>query len=130
MKKINYALVSRSLIALLFIFAGVGKVMSFSNFVSGLGQMGIPLPTLAALIVIIIEIPVAIAFAYGYKIKETGYAILGFTVLATLVAHRDLSNQINVIMALKNIAIVGGLMALIGCECGKCPSTKKHHEAQ
>lgn len=120
MKKINYALVSRSLIALLFVFAGIGKVMSFSAFASSLGQMGIPLPMLAALIVILIEVPVALAFAYGYKVKETGYALVAFTVLTILIAHRDFSNQMNVIMALKNLAIVGGLMSAIACTCGTC----------
>lgn len=120
MKKINYALVSRSFIALLFVFAGIGKVMGFSAFASSLGQMGIPVPMLAALIVVIVEIPLALLFAYGYKVKETGYALVAFTVLATLIAHRDFSNQMNVIMALKNLAIVGGLMSAIACTCNTC----------
>lgn len=120
MKKINYALVSRSLIALLFVFAGIGKVMGFSTFASSLGQMSLPVPMLAAIIVVIIEIPVALAFAYGYKTRETGYALIAFTILATLIAHRDFSNQMNVIMSLKNLAIVGGIMAAIACSCGDC----------
>lgn len=120
MKKINYALVSRSLIALLFVFAGIGKVMGFSAFASSLGQMEIPVPMLAALIVVIVEIPVALAFAYGYKVKETGYALIAFTVLATLIAHRDFDNQMNVIMSLKNLAIVGGIMSAIACSCATC----------
>jgi putative oxidoreductase len=97
MKKINYALVSRSLIALLFVFAGIGKVMGFSAFASSLGQMEIPVPMLAALIVVIVEIPVALAFAYGYKVKETGYALIAFTVLATLIAHRDFSSMASIL---------------------------------
>jgi putative oxidoreductase len=120
MKKINYALVSRSLIAFLFVFAGVGKIMGFSAFTTGLGQMNIPAPMLAALIVIIIEVPIALLFAYGYKVKETGYALIAFTVLATVLVHRDITNQINVLMALKNISIIGGIMAAIACTCGTC----------
>ncbi|MBP6888241.1 MAG: DoxX family protein [Candidatus Pacebacteria bacterium] len=130
MKKINYALVSRSFFALLFVFAGIGKIMGFSTFASSLGQMGLPMPMLAAIIVIIIEVPVALAFAYGYKIKETGYALIAFTVLATLIAHNDFSNQMNVIMSLKNLAIVGGLMSAIACSCATCVvHGKKHHAA-
>lgn len=120
MKKINYALVSRSLIALLFVFAGIGKVMGFAAFASSLGQMGVPVPMLGALVAVIIEIPVALAFAYGYKTKETGYALIGFTLLATLIAHRDFSNQMNVIMTLKNLSIVGGIMAAVACSCATC----------
>lgn len=120
LKNINYALVSRSFIALLFVFAGIGKVASFSAFASSLGQMGVPLPMLAAIIVIIVEIPVALAFAYGYKVKEAGYALIAFTVLATLIAHHDFENQMNVIMSLKNLAIVGGIMSAIACSCAMC----------
>lgn len=120
MKKINYALVSRSLIAFLFVFAGIGKIMGFGEFTTGLSQMGVPAPMLAALIVLFIEIPVALAFGYGYKTKETGYALIAFTVFATLIAHRDFSNQMNVIMVLKNLAIVGGIMSAIACTCGTC----------
>ncbi|MEN9551846.1 MAG: hypothetical protein RI935_223 [Candidatus Parcubacteria bacterium] len=120
MKNINYALIARSFIALLFVFAGIGKAMDFDVFANSLGQMNLPVPMLAALIVVIIEIPVALAFAYGYKVKETGYALITFTVLATLIAHRDFSNQMNVIMALKNLAVVGGIMAAVACSCGNC----------
>jgi len=118
--KINYAFISRSLIALLFVFAGIGKVMNFAGTASMIGNMGVPLPMLVAILVIIIEIPVALAFAWGYKTKETGYVLIGFTVLATLLAHRDFSNQINVIMSLKNIAIIGGIMSAISCACKDC----------
>ena len=74
----NYATISRSLIALLFVVAGVQKLMSFDMTAGYIGSLGIPAPMLAALIVIIIEVPVALAFAWGYKIRETGYALIAF----------------------------------------------------
>lgn len=125
--KINYALVSRSLLALLFVFAGVGKIMEFAKTVGYIGSLGVPLPMIATILVIIIEVPVALMFAYGYKTRETGFALIGFTILATLLAHRDFSNQMNVLMALKNIAVIGGIMSAIACVCGDCEvHTKKN----
>jgi len=118
--KINYAFASRALIALLFVVAGVQKLMGFEGTVSYIGSLGVPFPMLAALLVIIVEVPVALMFAFGYKVRTTGWILVGFTVLATLLAHRDLANQMNVLMALKNIAIIGGIMSVIGCCCNAC----------
>ena len=110
----NYATISRSLIALLFVVAGVQKLMGFDMTAGYVGSLGIPAPMLATLIVIIIEVPVAIAFAWGYKIRETGYALIAFTALATLIAHRDIFGA-DMVMVLKNIAIIGGIMLAIRC---------------
>ncbi len=123
--KINYPLISRSLIALVFVLAGVGKIMSFSSTAALVGKLGVPLPMLAILIAIIIEVPIALLYAWGYRICITGGALAIFTVLVTVIMHHDLSNQINLVMALKNIAIIGGILATTTlCDCGKCPMGK------
>ncbi len=128
--KINYALISRSLIALLFVVAGIQKIMHFSGDVGAVATVrafGVPFAPLATLIVIIIEVPIALAFAWGYKVRQTGYALIGFTVLATLVVHHNISAPLNAMNALKNLAIIGGLMSAISCFCDDCTvHTKKH----
>jgi len=119
--KINYQFVSRSLIALLFVVAGYQKLMGFAGIVGYVGSLGVPLPVIATILVIIIEIPIAIAFAWGYKTCTMGWMLIGFTALATLLAHRDFATGQNMIMALKNIAIIGGILSVIStCNCGKC----------
>jgi putative oxidoreductase len=118
--KFNYAFVSRVLIALLFVIAGIGKLTSFTATATMIGNLGVPLPTVVAVIVILIEIPVALAFAYGYRVKRTGWILMGFTILATLLVHRNIGDQMQMIMALKNIAIIGGIMAAIKCTCEDC----------
>lgn len=128
--KNNYACVARSLIAILFVYAGIGKIMSFTQTSGYIGSLGVPLPVLATIIVILIEIPVALMFAYGYKVKQNGYAMIAFTILATLLVHNKISDQMQLIMALKNVAIVGGILACISCACEDCVvHSKKHHSA-
>jgi putative oxidoreductase len=127
--KINYALVTRSLIALLFVIAGVGKIFVFSNMVGYVGMLGIPFPTLTTLIAIVVEVPIALMFAWGYETRKNGYILIAFTALATLFAHHNLGDQMQMMMALKNIAIIGGIMAAIGCACGDCEvHSKKSHD--
>lgn len=122
--KINYALISRSLIALLFVVAGVNKIMGFEGTVGYIGSLGVPLPMIATILIIIIEIPIALMFAWGYKAKETGYTLIAFTVLATLLVHRDMFGA-DMVTVLKNIAIIGGIMSCIACVCGDCTVHRK-----
>lgn len=120
-----YGLVSRVLIALLFVVAGVMKVTGFAGTVGYIGSLGVPLPVVATLLVILVEIPVAIAFAWGYKTCTMGWILIGFTALATLLAHRDFATGQNMLMALKNIAIIGGILSVISaCDCGKCEKSE------
>ena len=125
--KINYALISRSLIALLFVVAGVHKLMNFTETSASIASFNIPLAPLVTLIVIAIEIPVALAFAWGYRTCLMGLILIGFTALVTLVVHGNISQGMNLVMALKNIAIIGGIvLAITTCECahGKCIAGK------
>lgn len=124
--KINYALISRSLIALLFVVAGVQKLMNFSMTSDYIGSLpGLSsLAVIATAIIIIIELPVALAFAWGYKICATGMTLIGFTLLATIFVHNNLPQDL--VMILKNLAIIGGIMScILACNCGKCPAGKK-----
>lgn len=142
--KINYALTSRILIAILFVVAGLQKLginifapstiveslgnmgTSFSNVAGFISSLGVPMAMLATAIVIIIEIPVAILFAYGYRTCITGGILIGFTLLATILVHRHISDGTQLVMALKNIAIMGGLLSVITtCGCGQCPAALK-----
>jgi uncharacterized membrane protein YphA (DoxX/SURF4 family) len=71
--KINYAAVSRSLIAFLFVASGVMKVMYFSKMVGYIAYLGVPFPTVALVLVILVELPVALAYAWGgYRVCYTG----------------------------------------------------------
>jgi putative oxidoreductase len=117
----HYATIARSLIALLFVVAGVQKLMGFAGSVGYIGALGLPMPTILAILVIIIEVPVALLFAYGYKVREMGWILGIYTVLTILVAHRDWSQGANMIMALKNLSIVGGIMLAVCCK-------GKHHD--
>jgi putative oxidoreductase len=114
--KINWDMLSRIFIAALFVFAGYGKLMTFEATTSYIGSVlktGMITPAITAL-VIFIEIVVAIVYAYGkYKKDIMAYILIAFTVLATIFFHSDMSNNLNVIMALKNLAIVGGLFATL-----------------
>ncbi len=134
--KINYALVSRALIALLFVVAGINKIMGFKGFVGYVDSLlpfGNQIALIAAVLVIIIEIPVALMFVFCPKrICWTGGALIGFTLLATILAHNPWAASVDpkafkdvMMAALKNIAIIGGIaVSIVACECENCKVRK------
>lgn len=131
--KINYALVSRALIALLFVVAGINKIMGFEGTVGYVDSLGVPMATLATILVIVVEIPVALMFVFcPKKICWTGGALIGFTLLATILAHNPWAANVDpmafknvMTAALKNIAIIGGIAAsIVACECEACKVRK------
>ena len=123
--KINCALISRSLIALLFVVAGVQKIMNFAQVSGYIGSLGVPVPMVATLLVILVEVPVALSFAWGYEVRYTGYILIAFTVIATLLVHKNYFGS-DMVMVLKNIAIIGGIVSCVGCLCGSCSVDKRH----
>jgi putative oxidoreductase len=113
------------LIALVFVVAGVQKMMSFNETAAYIGTLGLPMSVAIAALVVIIEVPVALAYAWGYNVRYTGAILAVFTFLTILVAHRDFSNSLNMVMALKNLAIIGGIVATTGlCSCNRCSAVE------
>ena len=116
MNKFNWDLISRVLISLVFLSAGYGKLMNFSGtsgYIDSVLKTGAVTPLITAL-VIFIEIVVALIYISGkYKRDTMAYILIGFTALATILFHKDFTNQMNQLMALKNLAIIGGLLATL-----------------
>lgn len=121
-------MIARSLIALLFVVAGVQKLMNFTATSGFISSLGLPMAGLVTIVVIFIEIAIAASFAYGYKTCMSGWTLIAFTALATIFVHRNFAVGDNMIMALKNVAIIGGIWCGIqACTCGVCPASKGKH---
>ncbi len=53
-----------------------------------------------------------IALLVGYRTRLVAWALAAFTLVAGLIFHHDFANQMQQIMFMKNLAIVGGLLIL------------------
>lgn len=110
--------------SLLFIMAGFGKLMGFAGTVGFMGSLGFPMPTVVAALVIAIELGGGLALLLGFHARTAALALAVFTFLATLIAHRDIADQMQQTMALKNLAIVGGLLFVAKYGSGKWSLSK------
>jgi putative oxidoreductase len=105
-------LVGRALLALLFIFAGFGKLSDIGGTAGWFGSIGLPLPTLSTYLVGSLEFIGGLAILIGFQTRLFAIAIAVFTVAASLIAHTNFADQIQLLMFLKNISITGGLLVL------------------
>lgn len=101
-------LVARLLLGQIFLLAGINKIGGYEATAGYMTAMGVPDILLPA--VIVLEIVGGLMLIVGFKTRWTAMALAGFTVLATILFHFDFSDQMQTILFMKNLAIIGGLM--------------------
>lgn len=103
----------RSLIGLLFVISGIGILVNPAMTAEFYTSVGIPMAGLVVWLVIILKIGAGGAIMIGKRVGLASALLIGFTLLATIIAHLDFSDPMQMTQALKNLAIVGGLIYLM-----------------
>lgn len=109
-------LVGRILIAIPFVMGGVNKISGFAGtqkYMEAFGVPGLLLP-----LVILLEIGAGLAVAIGFQTRLAAFALAGFTLLAGVLFHGKLSDPVQAIMFFKNVAMTGGMLALVAAGAG------------
>ena len=117
------ALVGRALIALLFIPAGLSKIGAFAGVAGYIASKGVPLPQVAAVIGIVAEVGLGALILIGWQTRWAALGMAIFTVVITFIFHNFWALPAEQVMAqqqafFKNIAVVGGLLALVAWGAG------------
>ena len=127
--------VARVLLSIIFLFAGFGKITGFAMTVGYIASVGLPMPQVLAVLAIIIEVGGGLMLLSGFIRRCAAELLFVFTLLATVIFHSNLADQMQLIMALKNLSIMGGLLLImvhgsgpvsVGCSCSKCGCGKCH----
>ncbi|EAQ30636.1 hypothetical protein NAP1_07650 [Erythrobacter sp. NAP1] len=113
------ALVARLLLALLFVLAGINKIGAMEGTVGYIGSVGLPFPELVYFGTVALEIGGGLLLAIGFKARQVALAMGIFTVLTAVIFHNDFSQQLEVTMFLKNLAISGGMFAIAAFGAGR-----------
>ena len=111
------ALVGRLLLAALFLPAGWSKLVGFAGTVGYIGSVGLPLPTVAAVVAVVLEIGAGLALAAGAGTRIAALALALFTLVASFFFHAYWGvpveqQRVQQLMFFKNIAVVGGLLTV------------------
>lgn len=123
-------LVSRILLATLFVMFGWSKLTGFSGTVGYMAHVGAPAPMLSAIIAVVMEFGVGILIVLGFYTRPLAVLLAIYTIGTALIGHRfwtmtGMDQMENMINFYKNVSIAGGLIALAVAGPGRLSIDRK-----
>ncbi|WP_029041738.1 DoxX family protein [Cucumibacter marinus] len=103
-------LVARILLALMFVLAGVAKLMDPASNAGYFEFLGLPAPGILVYVVGLFELIGGLALIAGFQARIAAIALAVFSIAAALLAHNNFADQMQMTMFLKNLAVAGGLL--------------------
>lgn len=104
-------LVARLFLGHIFLLAGISKIGNLEGTMGYMEAMGVP--GLLIYPVILLEIAGGAAIILGFFTRLSALGLAVFTVLAAVLFHGNVADQMQSILFMKNIAITGGLILLV-----------------
>lgn len=101
----------RTLLALIFIVSGWGKIANYAGTQGYMEAMGVPGMLLP--LAILLEIGGGLAIVLGWHTRTAAFLLAGFSLLSALIFHTNFGDQMQMIMFLKNLSITGAFLLLV-----------------
>lgn len=105
-------LVSRILLAVIFILAGFSKFGGIDGTAGYIASKGIPFSGLVAWATAIFEVVAGIAILVGFQTRIAAWALAAFCIASALIFHNTFIDPSQYNSFMKNLAIAGGFLAL------------------
>ncbi|WP_027817190.1 DoxX family protein [Paraburkholderia bannensis] len=123
-------LISRVLLAALFVLFGWSKITGFSGTVDYMAHVGTPAPMISAIIAVVMEFVVGILIVVGFYTRPLAVLLALYTVATAIIGHHfwnmtGADQMANMINFYKNVSIAGGLLALAVTGPGKFSIDRK-----
>ena len=117
------ALAARILLALMFVLAGFSKLAGVEGPVGYIASKGLPLPQVGAAIALLVEIVGGIALIVGWNARWAAAVLAVFTAAASVIFHNFWAvpadqAMVQNLMFMKNVSVVGGLLAIVAFGAG------------
>lgn len=130
-----YYAVGRVLLATLFIVRGLFKIRYYDASLGVMASEGYIDAQWVMPIAVLIEIGCGVMLAIGYQTRAAAVALIGYVSMLTLMFHWDLRLAENLEVGSLNVALVGGLLTIVGHGSGafsvdrsQARRAKQHHE--
>lgn len=123
-------LVGRILLSLIFLISGIGKIGGFAGTAGWMASKGLPMPEVLLALTIVIEIGAALMIMAGYKARLGAMALFLWMIPVTFIFHNfwavpAAEQQIQQIMFLKNLGLMGGMLYIMAYGSGPMSFGKK-----
>ncbi|MET0320375.1 MAG: DoxX family protein [Duganella sp.] len=110
--------IGRVLLATIFVFSGVGKLLAPAATLGYIQSSGLPFAPLAMAIAVAVELGGGIALALGIQTRLVAAVLAAFSIVTALAFHTSFGDQNQLIHLLKNIAMAGGLLQVVAFGAG------------
>jgi putative oxidoreductase len=115
--------VSRLLLAAVFLPSGISKIGGFEGTAGYIASVGLPMPALGAAVAIAVEVLGGAALILGLGTRWAALALAVFTLVASFFFHNfwampEEQQMMQQIAFMKNIGLIGGLLALMAFGAG------------
>lgn len=121
----NVAAAGRLLIASIYLFSGVGKILAPAATQALIASAGLPTPILAYFTAIAIEVGGGILLVVGFRTRWVAAVMAVFTIATALSFHHDFANQDQLMHFMKNISMTGGLLQVVAFGAGALSIDKR-----
>jgi len=106
------ALVGRLLLAMLFVLSGFQKITGYSGTAGYMASAGLPMIGLLLPLTILIELGGGLLLVIGWQTRWVALVMFLFLIPVTLTFHNVAVDPTQMVMLLKNAAIMGGMLQL------------------
>ena len=118
-----FTFAARLLLVALFLPAGIGKLTGFAGTVGYISSVGLPLPTAGAALALSVEILGGLALLFGFQTRLAALVLAAFTLVASYFFHAFWAVPadqafVTQLLFYKNVAVAGGLLALVASGAG------------
>ncbi len=112
-----FSLAARLLMVVMFLPSGISKLTGFSGTVGYIASVGLPLPAVGAALALLVEIIGSVALVAGFGTRIAAVLLAVFTLAASIFFHAFWAvpadqAMVTQLLFFKNIAVVGGLLAI------------------
>jgi putative oxidoreductase len=117
-------LAARLLFVVMFLPSGIGKLTGFTGTVGYISSVGLPLPAVGAVLALVVEIVGSLALLAGFGTRIAALVLAAFSLVASFFFHAFWAVPadqafVTQLLFFKNIAIVGGLLAIAANGAGE-----------
>ena len=121
--KTPLVLVGRVLLALMFIYAGFGKLTNLEGTAGYIASGGLPMASVLAVVVGLLELLGGLAIAVGLQARWAALALGLFTLAASVLFHKFWAVPaqqafVQQLMFMKNLSVAGGLFIVAALGAG------------
>jgi putative oxidoreductase len=107
----------RVLVGVLFLWAGIDKVLGWQGALQEVAAGGLPAPALMLALTVLLQVAGGAAIVAGRLLRPSCWALAGFTLLATVLYHgfwhaTGAARHAELIPFMEHVCIVGGLLVV------------------